>query len=69
MNPSNNQRHAIRMKLVDGELHYKQCKPCRFFVRNADEAISLLRQGQTIWLMQNAKLVNTVQRAIEGRAA
>lgn len=64
-----NQRHAIRMKLVDGELHYKQCKLCRFFVRCPDEAISLLNQGQTIWLMQNARLVNTVQRAIEGRAA
>lgn len=62
-------RHAIRTYIRGGVFCYKQCRLVRNPVRDAQKAVDLLRQGKVIWLLQDAKLVNTVQRAIEGRAA
>ncbi len=62
-------RHAIRTYIRDGVFCYKQCRLIRNPVRDAQQAIDLLLRGKVIWLLQDAKLVNTVQRAIEGRVA
>lgn len=64
---SPNDRHAIRMYIRDGVFCYKQCRIVRNPVSDAQTAIDLLRRGRVIWLLQDAKLVNTVQRAMEGR--
>jgi len=63
-----NDRHAVRVRIRDGAFHYKQCRIVRNPIRDAQQAIDLLQQGRVIWLLQDAQLFNTVQRAIEGRA-
>jgi len=62
-----NDRHAIRTYVRDGAFHYKQCRIVRNPVRDAQQAIDLLRKGKVIWLLQDAQLFRTVQRTIEGR--
>lgn len=65
---SPNDRHAVRVQIRDGSFHYKQCRIVRNPISDAQQAIALLRKGKVIWLLQDARLFNTVQREIEGRA-
>lgn len=61
------ERYAIRMRIVDGELHYKQLRLRADAVDDAKTAIEQLLAGRVVWLLQRGALVTTVQRAIEGR--
>lgn len=53
-----------------GELHYQDRKPHRDgdgAVESVNEAVMRLRRGEKIWILQIARLVNQVQRILEGR--
>lgn len=57
-------RFAIRMMLDNGELIYRQCRLRQHFVADAITALHLLRLGQIIWVKQDAKLINSIQRSL-----
>lgn len=64
MSPTHNARYAIRCRLCMGELHYKECKLCEYFITDAITALRLLRDGQVIWIKQDAKLITSIQRSL-----
>lgn len=64
---THNARYAIRMWAEGGVLNYKQCRLCEHFIADAITALRLLRAGQVVWVRQDAKLVSSIQRSIEGR--
>lgn len=57
-------RYAIRCRLHEGELEYKQCKLCDHFVADAITALRLLRDGKVVWIKQDAQLITTIQRSL-----
>lgn len=56
--------HAVRMRIVDGELWYKQIRLRTDYVTDATEAIRLLRQGRTIWALEYGPLITAIQRGL-----
>lgn len=58
-------RYAIRCHLHEGELDYRQCKLCDHFVTDAITALRLLRDGQVVWIKQDAALITSIQRSLQ----
>lgn len=60
-------RHAVQVRMHEGEFQYRRVRIRNEFERDAARAIGRLLAGETFWLAMDAPLFRRVQRGVEKR--